>query len=353
MQAFRKIDWISTLTTLAIGFAGGTLAHALHLPLAYLMGSLLAVGITAALELRPFKRTVFVPPTLRMIFIPIIGVAIGGNFTPQVLAQMPGWWPSLLALLLYIPLAHWLGYRFYRRFGPLPPATAYFGAVPGGLIESVMLGEEAGADPRLLVLLQFLRLILTIFLVPLAFLVLTDIHVAAGMPMKGGGSMTLADLAILTAAGVTGVLIATRLRFPAAPMTGAIAMSAIVHIAGFTDATPPGWAIAGTQMVVGTVLGARFAGLPRAHLWLAGRLAFINVAMGLALASVFAFVLSHLTALPAPAIFLAFAPGGLTEMSLIALSIQLSVVYVTAHHVARIVLSVTVAKAFAHRILKG
>ncbi|MCC5968641.1 MAG: AbrB family transcriptional regulator [Pararhodobacter sp.] len=47
---------------------------------------------------------------------------------------------------------------------------------------------------------------------------------------------------------------------------------------------------------------------------------------------------------PVPAVILAFAPGGITEMSLVALSLQLSAVYVTMHHLLRIVLAVIVAR---------
>jgi hypothetical protein len=43
-------------------------------------------------------------------------------------------------------------------------------------------------------------------------------------------------------------------------------------------------------------------------------------------------------------VFLAFAPGGLVEMGLIALSLNLSVVYVTAHHLLRIILAVAFAR---------
>ena len=50
------------------------------------------------------------------------------------------------------------------------------------------------------------------------------------------------------------------------------------------------------------------------------------------------------------AVFLAFAPGGLAEMGLIALSLQMSVVYVTAHHVLRIVLSVLIAQFLSRRL---
>ena len=47
---------------------------------------------------------------------------------------------------------------------------------------------------------------------------------------------------------------------------------------------------------------------------------------------------------PVAAVFLAFAPGGLAEMTLIALSLKINVIYVTVHHVGRIVLAVSLAK---------
>ncbi len=49
--------------------------------------------------------------------------------------------------------------------------------------------------------------------------------------------------------------------------------------------------------------------------------------------------------------FLAFAPGGLAEMSLVALSLQVSVIYVTTHHVLRIILAVALAQLSA-RLLR-
>jgi len=342
--------------TLTIGVAGGLVAQALGLPLALLLGSLFAVGTAAALGWRPLGQAVAVPQRLRFFFMPVIGVAIGGQFTPAVLAQMPGWWPSLVGLCLFIPAAHFMAYRMYRRFGPLDPVTAYFGAVPGGLIESVALGEEAGADGRMLVLLQFLRLILTIVSVPLVFTALTGHAVGSGAGTTLAGSalpLGLWDVAVLVVAGLVGVYAGRALRLPAAIMTGPVTASAIVHLAGLTAGGPPDWAVAVTQLVVGTVLGARFAGLPQGALWLALRLAALNVTCAMLLAYGFALVFAGWVGQPVAAVFLAYAPGGLTEMSLIALSLQMSVVYVTAHHVARIVLSVTFAKLFAGRVTGG
>ena len=70
----------------------------------------------------------------------------------------------------------------------------------------------------------------------------------------------------------------------------------------------------------------------------------IPLAAALALALGFALLLRALVGEPVTAVFLAYAPGGLAEMSLIALSLHMSVIYVTAHHVVRIVLAVSFAK---------
>lgn len=345
-------DLIALAITLALGAAGGAVAAALHLPLGFLLGSLAVVGGMAALNLRIAGRPVTLPARLRFSFVPVIGVAIGGAFTPAVAGQALGWGPSLLALCLFVPLAHWMGYAIYRR-GGLDRREAFFGAVPGGLIESVQLGEEAGADVRLLTVLQFLRLIGTIVAIPLLFLVLTGHAVgsASGVRMASA-PLGLRDGALLVAAGLAGVAVGRALRLPGFIITGPLAASALLHGAGWVQGGPPDWLVSVTQVVLGTGLGARFAGVDRTLLRRAARLALINGAAALLLALGFAFALHALVGEPVAAVFLAFAPGGLAEMSLIALSLNLSAIYVTAHHVARIVLAVTAAK-IGSRWLQG
>ncbi|NJM84420.1 MAG: AbrB family transcriptional regulator [Tabrizicola sp.] len=214
------------------------------------------------------RAPITLPPRLRMCFVPVIGVAIGGAFTPEVAGQAPGWLPSLLALCLYLPLAHAMAFRIYRR-GGLAPKDAFFGAVPGGLIESVQLGEEAGADPRLLTVLQFLRLIGTIIAVPLLFWGLTGQTVgsASGVQMVGAEArLGPVEVMVLIAAGVMGVLLGRVLRLPGYAITGPILLSSLAHGLAWVEGVPPGWLIAVTQIVIGTGLGARFAGTDAAVL---------------------------------------------------------------------------------------
>lgn len=342
----RGVDPGALAVTLAIGALAGGLAHLAHLPLGYLLGSLVAVGVIAALGWRPFGKPVTLPARLRFSFVPVIGVAIGGAFTPEVARQALDWGPSLLALCVFVPLAHFMGYRIYRA-GGLDPREAFYGAVPGGLIESVQLGEEAGADVRLLTVLQFLRLIGTIITVPLLFWGLTGqvVGSASGVQMVGAGAVLgLGDVAVLVVCGGVGVAVGRGLRLPGWIITGPICASAVAHGLGWVEGVPPGWMVAATQVVLGTGLGARFVGVERAMLRRAAGLAVVNGVAALLLALGFAYGVHGVAGVPVAAAFLAFAPGGVAEMSLIALSLKMSVIYVTAHHVLRIVLAVSFAK---------
>lgn len=339
------------LATLAMAALAGMAARFLHLPLPWLMGSLVGTGGMAILGLRPLGQPIHMPTPLRQACVPVIGVAIGGNFTTEILHQVGNWVPSLLALCLYIPLAHILAYRIYR-LGGVDRVTAYYGTVPGGLIESVTMGEEKGADTGMLVLMQFLRLIVTIVAVPLIFGLLTgkSIGSAAGVEMAGAAhGLGPRDVMVLVVAGAGGYWLAHRLRFPAAVMTGPILFSAIAHLTGLVEGVPSGWVINATQVVVGAGLGARFAGMALGTLRRGAGLAMLSTGTLLLLAWGFALLLREVIDQPASAVFLAFAPGGITEMSLIALSLQISVVYVAAHHIVRIVLSVSLARVLAGR----
>jgi membrane AbrB-like protein len=330
----------------ALGIVGGLVARAAGAPLPWLLGSVVSVGVAAMFA--PLQPSV--PRGLRLGFVPVIGVAIGAAFTPGILADAAGWWPSLVALCLFVPAAHWAGYLALQR-GGLDRPTAYWAAVPGGLIESVMLGEEAGADAAILTILQFLRLILCIVVVPVGFSLATGATVgsASGVAIGGAAPLAAADWAVLGLCGVTGYFGGRALGLPAAVMTGPLLVSGAAHLAGLVQGAPPRWLIDLTQLVIGVSLGCRFAGMAPRFVATALRLAAVNLLLTLSLAGVAAAILPPLVGEPWEAVLLAFAPGGIAEMSLVALSLDLSILFVTTHHVLRIVLAIGAAKVMARR----
>jgi uncharacterized protein len=353
IRAPRGFDPKSSILAVAIGTAGAVVAWVLGLPLPFLLGSVLAVAVAALAQFRPFGIEPAIPEKIRLFFVPVIGVSIGSAFTPAVLAEMPQWWPSVLALFVYIPLSQFLGYVAMRRLGGVDPATAFYGAAPGGLMEAVLLGEQAGADVAMLTMLQFMRLVLCIVFIPIGISLYTGHAVGSstGMVIGGEDALSATDWAILVVAGVVGTLVAKRLNFPAWQLTGALLTSSVVHLVGLVEGGPPGWLIAATQLVIGITLGARFVGKSPRIFLTALRLSGIYVILVCALAAAIAVPLHAFVGQGWTAVFLAFAPGGLAEMSLIALSLQISVIYVTAHHVLRIVLAVLAARYLAVYVL--
>ena len=348
----EHIDIPAILVTVLIGAAGGFAARAAHLPLPMLLGSMLSVAALALGHVRVKGREVTFPPALRLGFLPVLGVAIGGSFSPSVLRDMPTWWPSVLAVFLFVPLAHFLSYTAVSRVGSLDKVTAFFGSAPGGLVETVQMGEERGANVAMLTMLQFLRLIVTVVLVPIAFTVMTGHAVgsASGASLSHA-ALTLHDLPWLIAAGIVGAVLGKLSRLPAGLIAGPLLMSSAIHAMGIVEGGPPQWMINLGQIAIGTSLGVRFKGVARKDFTHALRLAAVSTGVSLTLASIFALIFSSIVDKPAAAVFLAFAPGGLTEMSLIALSLNMSVVYVTAHHLVRIVMAVVMAQVLARRIL--
>lgn len=335
------------LATYALGAAGGVVFTLLGLPLGMLLGSLLAVAFAASGGLRFFGAPPAVPQPWRYVLMPVIGVAIGGSFPADFLEQAARWWFTLAALVVFVPVAHALAYWLYRRVGRIDARTAFFSAMPGGFLEALEMGEKAGADVVMLLMLQFLRLILCIVFIPIAFALITGKEVGSGAGLEWPGAevpLMASDIAVLVGAGVLGWWGAHRLRLPAAVLSGPLLLSALAHVTGLTSATPPGWLILITQWVVGTALGSRFGAFSGPRLWLALKLSTLNVALVLLVAGLIALMLAGPVGEPMPAVILAFAPGGITEMSLVALSLQLSAVYVTMHHLVRIVLAVIVAR---------
>ena len=330
------------LVTYALGGAGGLLAQWAGLPLAMLLGGMVAVTGASAMGLRVSGHALAVPQKWRYTLIPVVGVAIGASFPPDFATQALHWWVTMVALLLFIPLAQFLGYAIFAKLGGLKPATAYFAAMPGGLIESLEMGEKTGADMPMLIMLQLLRLILCIVLIPIAFSIVEGHAVGSGsgLSVAGHAPLTALDWLVMIALGALGWWGAHKLNFPAAMLSGPLLLSGLAHAMGLTQAVPPGWAVLVTQWVMGTSLGVRLTGFKRQDTGKALGLSMLHVSLMLLVALGIAMLCSEAVDEPISAVILAFAPGGVSEMSLVALSLHVSAVFVTLHHLARIVLAV-------------
>lgn len=334
------VNWIDTLVLLALGGLGGTLAAWAGVPMPYMIGSL-TFSAAYTIVWGQIGREVAFPRSLRFFFVGVIGAMIGSRFTPDLLPLFPVLWPSFLSLIGFVLVSHAYGYAVLRRIGRYDRVTATYGAMPGGLIEAITMGEKGGADVKVLTVQHFARIILVVVSVPTLFLWLGGEAVgsSAGQALDNGPS-GWADLVLIAAMVPAGLWLGRRLHLPAGQLLGPLLVCGILQLVGVIELHPPPWLLWTAQLVVGAGLGAQFAGARGSVLLKAFGLGILTVAGMLVIGALLALGLARVVPEGFEPLFVSFAPGGMTEMALIALSLDASPVIVTAHHLARIMFAV-------------
>jgi len=331
--------------TLVLAALGGALFRWIGTPLAWMLGAMFLVT-AASLAGAPTHMSL----SLRKVMLAILGIMLGSSFHPSILGQAVQWLPSMGIMIGFMALITVLSYQFFRRVAGLDPATAYFSSAPGGLTEMIMVGESMGGNPATISLVHATRILVVVGTIPVYFRYIEGLDIPS-MPPGSDVWPDLVDMLLLAACAVIGVPLAPKLRLPAGALLGPMLLSAILHISGLSNAAPPGPVVAAAQIVIGAGIGCRFAGLSLDSVW-----RIILFAAGSGLMMVIAATVTGLLAapmigdLPKPMI-LALAPGGLAEMSLIALSIGSQTAYISFMHLARIILVVVIFPSLYGRIL--
>ena len=317
--------------TLAIALAGGATLGLVGVPAGWLSGSILAVA-GASLAGRPMLI-----PTLMMraIFV-LIGISLGAVVTPETLHGMATYPLSIAVLLLAMAVISVVGAGYLRLVHQWGKVDAYLAAAPGGMSQVLALGAELGADLRAIAIVQSIRVVVIAVGLPAG---LSMLGLVGHAPPRAAVTLNLAtldELAILVAASTVAALIAYRIRFPGGLLFGAMLTSAVLHGSGLIHAIMPWW-VANTAMIaMGAVTGSRFANMPLRLLLNFVAAAFGSFAVAVMIAAVFAVLLISLLSLRVAEVMIAFAPGSVDAMMLLALALNLDPVYVGAHHLTRI-----------------
>lgn len=324
---------------LAIGACGGVVFNWLSMPLPWMLGALV-FNTVAAMARAP----VLPPARVRNPVVVVIGVMLGSGFTADILGHVGGWALSLLFLAAYMAVAGLLVVPYYIRLGKFDTASAYFSGMPGGLNEMITIGGEMGGDERKIALAHASRILITVSLLALWFRFGAGLEVgdrgAIGVPFA---AIPPTELLVLAACGVLGFFLGPLLRLPAPMLVGPMLLSAVAHIVGLSTTPPPQELVIIAQLVLGTIMGCRFVGSTARQIGHAIVLSIGATVITLAVTLIFAFSFHQLFGQTTEQVLLAYAPGGLAEMSLIALAMGAEVDYVALHHIVRITIVVLMA----------
>jgi len=336
----RDIAWKRPALALALGLVCGIVAARIGLPLPWMLGPMIGTTIAALLG-----APIAGPDRLRPIMVPVLGVMLGSGITSEVLDAARQWALSFALLPLFLLVAASASYTVYRRIGRYDPVTAFFSAMPGGLNEMLILGAEKGGNERHIAMAHAGRVLIVISFVGLFFGLVMGVSTGGqtGRPWIGLDALTLRDFAVLGACAVIGVPLGSRLRLPASPVMGPMILSGIAHATHMVEVPPPTLLVIGAQVVVGTVIGCRFLGATAREIGRDLWLACLSSGVMLIVALGFSELLALMTGIDLSQAFLAYSPGGLMEMSLLALAMGQDLAYVSVTHLVRIMMVVAAA----------
>lgn len=332
----------------SFGVAGsGVLVFSLmDLPLPWLLGPIFAC-LLAALAGIPLGVFKWLNDAMRTI----LGVAVGASLTPAVLAGFPSMWPTLLMVFVMIAAAGLIGVPYFQKLCGYDFPTAYYGAMPGGLQDMIVFGEEAGGDVRALSLIHATRVL--VIVVALPFLLQTIWH--ADLSSPPGlliGDIPVYELGIMVVCALVGWRVARWIGLFGASILGPLILTAAVTLADGLHFRPPAEAIWAAQFFIGMSIGSKYAGITMTEIRhdLVAALGFCLILMGLTVAFVqFAYALDLAPGMEA---LLSFAPGGQAELTVLAIIVGADMAFVVAHHILRI-FAVIIGAPIAARLSKN
>ncbi|MGQ9369270.1 AbrB family transcriptional regulator [Azospirillum sp. ST 5-10] len=321
-----------TALTLLLAALGGGLFQLAGLPAALLMGAMVAVS-AGALAGAPLH----LPGPLSAAAFILLGLTMGTGVTPDTLRQMATWPLSMVLLAASMVGCIALCSRWLERVHGWDRATARYAAIPGALGQVLVLAAESRADLLRVALAQSLRLFTLVAVMPWVLELLAPAP-AAPAPAAAAGAAAggdLAELLLVGAASTATALAFQRLRAPGGVMMGAMLASAVLYGSGVADHRLPGWLLTASFVVTGAVIGVRFRGVsPRALLG-ALRPSLESVGLALLFTGAVSALGSALLGLPFGQLWLAYAPGGVEAMTIVAFALGLDVAFVATHHVVR------------------
>ncbi|MCT7376685.1 AbrB family transcriptional regulator [Chelativorans salis] len=331
-QSISRASHVHRLLTLAIAAAGAALFWAFELPLPFLFGAMTACLIAALVRL-PLASL----PVASKLARTVLGVAVGASLTPELMARLPQMLGSIAFVPLYVAVMGAVGIPYFHRLLKYDLATSYYSAMPGGLQDMLVFGQEAGANLRALSLIHATRILLIVTIAPVVISVGFNVPLTrpTGAPVA---DIPIVELALMAGAAIIGWKGGERIGLFGATIIGPLILAGLLSLTGLIHARPPALAIQAAQFFIGVGVGVGYVGITLYEIRrdvLAGALYVVILAV---LALIVTGIVVHLGFADPLDGFLAFAPGGQAEMTVLAIVVGADLGFVVVHHLLRVIL---------------
>ncbi|WP_313055296.1 AbrB family transcriptional regulator [Pseudomonas lopnurensis] len=319
---------IVSLLGYALASAAGYVGHHIGVPLAWLIGPLI---VSASLSLSGMQY--YAPVILRRMGQLIIGCAAGLTVTSEVLSSLAYWIPLMVLTSFFSIFCAATLSPFLSHFARIDTKTSFFSLMPGGMAEMSNIGNNVGAISEPIAIIHTFRVAIIVFIIPALLVSGPDSYIA-----ELNIDLGVMDIALVISASLVGATIANRVGVNNPWMIGALIVAAALSGSNYLHGNLPFLIFHIGQILLGYNIGSRFK---REVIAKSPRVALTGIAFTVLLIFImfiYAHILATITSLDFPTALLVASPGGTSEMTTTAQTLNLSVAIVTAFHVIRTLL---------------
>lgn len=325
------------IKTALIATVGGFLFHLINMPVPWMLGPLVALLVFK----RVTRQATAWPLPIREGSQIILGFVMGSSFSPEAGREIIRSFPAMfVTTALLISFSLLCGYFMFRQ-SIFSYSSCILGNIPGGMTQaSILCDDIEDADVSAVTILQTIRLLLVIFLVP--FLVM---HSTAALSALSAGSQALSAVPVMENYPLLGLYIALsavvgvgvrKIKVPTPYLIGPLLITALPALTGMQVPHMPTIIVSAAQVGFGAYLGntidiSKMEEYKKLLPYAFG-IAFAVIALSL-LAGYLLTLITHMDLLTA---FLATAPGGMSEMAVTAISVKADLPTVTSYQLFRV-----------------
>lgn len=328
--------WLRLLLTLAVASLGVAFARKLKMPVAPMVGSILAVGC-----LQIGTGQAYMPNTVQMLTQIINGAFIGSMIGYEDVLRLK----NLIAPSV-VNAAAMLAYGVLMSFAVIYFAhcsqiTALFACAPGGLTDMTLIGHDLGADVGVVAVMQLSRVLFAMAVLPFVLKwVLHRFHVQEGQGQQAADDgkkrevHTNRQLMITLLVGLIGGLIGHLSGVPAGRLIFAMIACTTFNVIT-RQGYMPRWVKLCAQTLAGTLIGSSLTLESVIQMRLLC-IPIIALALGyLLLDFLLTFVLVKFLHVNLQTALFACAPGGMADMALMAADFGANMVSVVSIQMVR------------------
>lgn len=374
----KLIPFYQNLILILLASMGGFLLSLTGLSVGWMIGSMVTLGFLSLrkpgwfMKLLPQKG---LNPHWKNAAQVILAIQVGRTMTNNVFNVFQSSWLSIsIMMILSIVLSILLG-LFFNQFTKSGMITSFYATTPGGISNMPSIAQEVGANPVIVSLIQAMRIFLVVSLIPFFALEWEDnssvsstlLNSTTSAWVHSNGMMGIISsflsnsiiwTIILTFSAIGGYYVAKRLKFPAARLVGGIIGVTVMQVTSSSllgmNVLPffPSWMKIVAEICLGASIGVSlkkemFVGMKK--IMIVGLISSVSFVLIMAGASI---CLSDFSKLPTVTSILAFAPGGVAEMTITAVVLKADVPFVVAVQTLRLILIFLLLPPIFHIIHK-